>query len=382
MCNEKKTESSSTPDLRSFDWARQLSALSYAFERPSISASIKACPEDFLVTEIMDVELSGEGEHTWLDISKTRCNTDAVAKSLARFAGVAYRDVAYSGMKDFFAITRQWFSVWRPKGDALNWSEFAMDGVEVHSVTKHYRKIKRGMHRANAFDIRITELAGVDGIDSSEQIKHSLEQRLSLIKAHGVPNYFGAQRFGRNANNMRQANSLLVQGKRIKDRNLRGLILSSARSWLFNACVSARLENQTWQTLWPGEPANLNGSNSIFESTGGNAESQRLSQLDIHPTAPLWGDNPSLKTQTYESLHEFEKAALEPYQAMLSGLEGARLEYKRRAIRCVPEKLEWTFEKTENGELDALHIRFELQSGQFATSVIRELIFEPDSLPQ
>ena len=118
----------STPELNSaldrLDWWQMLSGLSYANGVPEVTALIKQRPEDFIVIEQMDIDPSGAGEHIRLDISKVRRNTDWVAKSLARFAGVSNRDVGYSGMKDFNAVTRQWFSVWRPKGESLDWSSY------------------------------------------------------------------------------------------------------------------------------------------------------------------------------------------------------------------------------------------------------------------
>lgn len=361
------------------DWAAELEAQAYAFGVPAIKGVLKATPEDFIVTELMDVEPTGEGEHTWLDISKVRRNTDAVAKALARFAGVAYRDVAYSGLKDYHALTRQWFSVWRPKGDALDWSEFALDGVEVHQIVKHSRKLKRGTHRANEFCIRLSSLSILEAEaeeNNEDAIEQYLEQRLQALKLAGVPNYFGDQRFGRNVNNMPQAVAMLLNDKRVKDRNLRGLLLSSARSWLFNQCVSARIEEGSWQRLYASEPANLNGSNSVFISDGSVDEQERLHQLDIHPTAPMWGDNIDKVMAECPQLFDFEKNILAKYQPLLNALERARLDYQRRPIRSVPERFSWQFERDETGQLHGLVIRFELQSGQFATSLIRELILE------
>lgn len=362
-------------ELSSYDWSAELRDLSHAYGSPQISGHLKVVPQDFIVTELMDVIPSGEGEHTWFDITKTRCNTDAVAKALARFAGVAYRDVAYSGMKDFHAVTRQWFSVWRPKGEPLEWSEFALDGVDVHQIVPHARKIKRGTHRANEFCIRASSLKLVDD-DLLQSVEEILVQRLTEIKSSGVPNYFGEQRFGRNVNNMRQAVGALVHDKRIKDRNLRGLLLSSARSWLFNRCVSARVLDGSWLTLFSNEPANLNGTNSVFQAENTPQECTRLEQLDIHPTAPLWGDNVDKNMQNCVALAAYEASVLAPLQPLLEGLEKARLEYQRRPIRSAVNNLSWEFERGEDEKVHGVVLRFELQSGQFATSFIREVLTE------
>jgi tRNA pseudouridine13 synthase len=369
-------------DLTQVDWLSKLGSWAYAYGEPEVSGLVKQSPEHFIVTEMMDVEPSGEGEHYWLDITKTRLNTDAVAKSLARFSGVANRDVGYSGMKDFHAVTRQWFSVWRPKGEALDWSRYQFDGVQVNQVVKHSRKIKRGTHKSNHFQIRVLGLAIKENA-GPEKVATLLDKRLSNIQKAGVPNYFGAQRFGRGANNMLQALAMFSGAKRIKDRNLRGILLSSARSWLFNSVVSARVKAATWQTLYLGELANLNGSNSSFSVVDLEAESVRLNALDIHPTAPMWGEKKRAghdelseadRAERYDQyspeLDELEAIAMSDYTALQRGLESARVEYQRRALRLVPIDLTW---EHENGDLC---LSFELQRGQFATSILRELVSE------
>ena len=129
MTNSSFNQALSKPEI---NWYEALQSLAYAQQKPVVSGDLKVAPDDFIVTELMDVIPSGEGEHYWLDISKTKCNTEQVAKQLARFANVAYRDVGYSGLKDFFAQTRQWFSVWKPKGGVPAWSEFTMDLSLIH----------------------------------------------------------------------------------------------------------------------------------------------------------------------------------------------------------------------------------------------------------
>lgn len=374
-----KTVFSTDQDLSQVDWLAQFKELAYAYGSPEVVGVIKQSPEHFMVTEVMDIEPSGEGEHYWLDITKMRLNTDAVAKSLARFSGVSNRDVGYSGMKDFHAVTRQWFSVWRPKGDELDWSKYCLDGVSVNQVVKHSRKIKRGTHKANHFQIRVVGLVALDLIEAdavdAENIRTLLDARLARIKQQGVPNYFGAQRFGRGANNIPQALAMFAGKRRVKDRNLRGILLSSARSWLFNCVVSERVKINTWQSLYAGEPANLNGSNSVFPVVDLDAETERLRLLDIHPTAPLWGERSErnraeLTVEMCVELMDLESSAMADYQLLKQGLEDARVEYQRRASRLVPIDLSWDH---DDGDLC---LSFDLQRGQFATSLLRELVRE------
>ncbi|TNF38244.1 MAG: tRNA pseudouridine(13) synthase TruD, partial [Gammaproteobacteria bacterium] len=79
-----------------------------------ISGSIKFQHEDFRVDEIMPVVPTGEGEHLWLHIEKSGCNTEWVARQLARLCGVKIMAVGYAGLKDRHGITCQWFSIHLP----------------------------------------------------------------------------------------------------------------------------------------------------------------------------------------------------------------------------------------------------------------------------
>ncbi len=347
-------------DASASDFSSQLDNLSYAFGVPCVSGVIKTQPSDFIVNEMMEIQPSGEGEHFWLDVSKTGLSTDRVAKALARFANVAYRDVGYAGMKDVQAITRQWFSVWMPKQGDFDWRKFSMPGVEILTVTKHQRKLKRGAHKGNAFRLRLSALKG----DIPD-----LSSRLQEIQNHGVPNYFGEQRFGREASNVQRAMELFESGQRIKDRNLKSLVLSSARSFLFNLVVSMRVRDGSWRELFANEPAALDGSNGTFISNNEPENAHRLATLDIHPTAPMWGRGAESSSQAYSKLAELEQAIIAPYKTLAEGLEKFGLEYQRRALRSVPHALSFTMEE------DSLVLEFELQTGQFATSVVRELIF-------
>ncbi|MFX8133556.1 tRNA pseudouridine(13) synthase TruD, partial [Acinetobacter baumannii] len=73
--------------------------------------------EDFVVTELPLQPPSGAGEHVWLEVEKHGANTAFVAEQLAAAAGVQPFDVGYAGLKDRHALTRQWFSIYLPKGE-------------------------------------------------------------------------------------------------------------------------------------------------------------------------------------------------------------------------------------------------------------------------
>src|SRR5690606_11835333 len=81
---------------------------------PCGSAVLKAVAEDFQVDEVLDIPLSGEGEHLWLWVEKRNLNTEEAARRIARATGVPLRSISYAGLKDRQALTRQWFSLHLP----------------------------------------------------------------------------------------------------------------------------------------------------------------------------------------------------------------------------------------------------------------------------
>jgi len=189
-----------------------------------------------------------------------------------------------------------------------------------------------------------------------------------------VPNYFGPQRFGRNADNMQQVSDYFVGEKKIKSRHLRGILLSAARSWIFNDVLSERVKDDSFFNFFENEPANLQASNSLFKSVGNEDELARLKSLDIHPTAPMWGRNAEKFMSEYsaDALFDWEQKVIAPLSLLQTGLQEAGLDYQRRTIRCVATNLDWSFESI-NDET-SLALSFELIPGQFATSVIREVV--------
>ncbi len=330
------------------------SALARAFGQPVSAGLIRQAAEDFKVTEQLGFEPSGDGEHDFLYIEKVGANTQWVAGHLARHAGVSLKDVGYAGLKDRHAVTRQWFSVRRPSGAGTDWAALELDGVDVLETRRNERKLRRGAHTANEFRIRVRNLDGN---------ADAIEQRLAEIRTRGVPNYFGEQRFGRDGNNLRLAQSLF-DGRRMK-RDKRGIALSAARSQLFNIALSCRVADGSWEQILPPEAVNLDGSGSIFTISDISPDIQkRLAVLDIHPTCVMWGRSANGEDAV---LSEYDKSAAKRFPALALGLEGAGLSAARRATRLNVRNLDWHIQS------DVLQLCFTLARGGYATAVLREV---------
>lgn len=324
---------------------------------PLFSACIRRSPEDFVVEELSAVELDGQGEHVWLRLEKTGCNTEHVAACIARAAGVPRSAVGYAGLKDRHAVTTQWFSVQMPGREAPDWNAVLGAGMRVLHSGRHGRKLKTGFLDGNRFRLVLRDCTG----DLA-----GLAARLELIAAEGVPNYFGPQRFGREGGNLVKVRALFEGRLRVRDRNLRGLYLSAARSFLFNRVLAARVEDKSWCRAQPGDLMNLDGSRSHFLAESVDADlAHRVAVQDVHPTGPLWGAG---ELDSRGPVAALEQAVADGEPLLAQGLISAGLKQERRALRLPVRGLvhRWLDPRT-------LELAFELPPGGYATTVLAEI---------
>ena len=334
-----------------------MTALPRAHGDAVLSARIRSVPEDFRVEEIDAFEASGSGEHLLLVIEKRGMNTAFAAKQIAGWAGVPEAAIGYAGLKDRHAVTRQRFSVHLPKKVAPDVATLASPEMRVLGAQWHSRKLPRGALAGNRFVLLLRDVQGM---------RDAIDPRLQSIAARGVPNYFGEQRFGRGGDNV--ANALAMFGGRRERRDQRTLLLSAARSELFNRVLAARVAAGSWDRPLEGEVWMLDGSRSVFGPVPwDDALAQRLAAFDIHPTGPLWGAGALRSTGT---VHALETAALADEESLVlrAGLDRAGLRQERRSLRLRPIELAWEWLGP-----DQLRLRFTLPPGCYATTVLAEL---------
>lgn len=331
----------------------------YLHGKPLSSGTLKSIPEDFVVKEDLGFELDGEGEHVMVRVEKTGCNTLFVAEQLAKFAKISARAVSYAGLKDRHAVTEQWFCLQMPGKDTPDFSAWQLEGCRVLAVTRQKRKLRIGSLKGNQFEITLRDITNADDV----------EQRLQKVAKLGVPNYFGEQRFGRDGQNLVQARRWANQEITVRERNKRSFYLSAARSAMFNDIASARIANNTAQYAMLGDVLQLTGRGSWFVATAEELDSlqARLQSSELSVTAPLPGDG-DLGTQ--EDALAFEIHCLEQdYQPFMALMKNERVSPARRAVLVKPQNLQWQWLDSSTVKLD-----FFLNSGSFATSVVREII--------
>ncbi|RZL35445.1 MAG: tRNA pseudouridine(13) synthase TruD, partial [Rubrivivax sp.] len=303
----------------------------HAYPASGASATLKCRNEDFVVTELPLQAPSGAGEHIWLDVEKNGANTVFVAQQLAAAAGVQDFDVGYAGLKDRYAVTRQWFSIYFPKGETPDLTQLQHPEFKVLGQTRHVKKLRPGDLQGNRFRIVLRDLTGERG---------AIEANLQAVATQGVPNYFGAQRFGFDGGNVEQGRAMLAREIRVRHPKKKGIYLSAVRSFVFNEVLALRIQQGLWGQALPGD---------VMDEAG-------------HPTGPLWGRG---RVTTTEQAQALENGVASRHATLCDGMEHAGLDQERRALVARPLDMSWAW-----AQADQLVLTFSLPAGTYATSVL------------
>jgi tRNA pseudouridine13 synthase len=321
---------------------------------------LAASPEDFLVDEEPLYAATGEGAHTFVRVEKRLRNTEEVARALARLAGVRPAEVGYAGRKDRVAIARQWLSV--PGLDPEQARGFEGDGFRVLEAVRHPHKLRTGQLRANRFELLVREL-------SPSQVEQAEARLLALVQL-GMPNRFGAQRFGRDGKNAEAARALLEGGEAGRDRRAARFLLSALQAEVFNACLAAR--TLPLDQVEAGEVAYLHASGASFVVEDIERESARAACFEISAAGPIFGTR-LLPAAGAPAQRERELFAAHGIPDRLRLPPGLRLRGARRPFRVRPEVAH-----CEPVGADGARLRFTLPPGSYATVLVEELFAGTD----
>lgn len=318
---------------------------------------MKAAPEDFEVEELPAYEPCGEGEHLFLWVEKRGLSTPEAAKVLARHLGVPEREVSWAGLKDRQAVARQWMCV--PARGAGRAEGLEHPSLRVLRAERHRNKLRSGHLRGNRFSLRIR----------GAREPGAVREVLSALAAAGVPNYFGEQRFGREAKNAEMGKALLLGGPAAArtDRLRRKLYLSAFQSLLFNRALAARVRSGTMARVLLGDVLKRGDSGGEFVCRDVSADQPRVDRFEVSPSGPLFGPK-MLPAASEVAEAEAELLAEEGVRLEDFARGGGETKGGRRPYRVRLEEPE----ASEDGS--DLLIRFALPAGSYATVVMRELM--------
>jgi tRNA pseudouridine13 synthase len=323
---------------------------------PGTGGAIGPEPEDFRVDEIPAYAPGGEGEHRYVRIEKRLLTTPEAVKIVADAAGVDARDVGYAGLKDKHAVTTQWVSLPKKSRPVEEWS--LPERLKVLEASFHTNKLRTGHLTGNHFSIALT------GVEAGALDRaHAICER---VRALGLPNYFGSQRFGRDGDNLGRALGFFRGGAR---QRLNGFLLklypSVVQSEVFNRYVTLRYEAGI-DRLFAGEIVRLEGSGATFLVEDAEIEGPRHARGEIHVTGPMIG--PKMRAASGRPLElELEAARRAGVDEAILSTLGRFAPGARRDVVVHPRALQIASDGAPR-----LRVDFTLPAGSYATILIRE----------
>lgn len=392
-------------------------------EIPGIGGNIKETPEDFFVEEIPLYEPSGEGEHVYCQIEKTGLTTFDVVNRIAFALNVPRQNIGYAGMKDANAVTRQMLSIQgvsEQQVEALD-----IQNVVIRSVARHGNKMRLGHLRGNRFVVRIRN------VDAGDVVK--VQPVVDAIAKHGMPNFFGEQRFGTRHNNdllgaalirddtmgvlklllgtpdHKYDNAQTIHARKLFDehkneesmhawprhcgmerRTLHRLIkthkpsaavrfidepikrlwISALQSRVFNEVLSRRIK--TMDRLLDGDFAWKHDNGACFPVPSAEVEQARCASFEISPTGPLVGYRMSTPEGQPLVLEQevLGQFNLTPEQFRLEGKH--KVKGARRPLRVQVQDLQLSGGVDDHGA--HVTLAFTLPAGAFATVLLGEVM--------
>jgi tRNA pseudouridine13 synthase len=329
-------------------------------------AIFTSTPETFFVEELPAYLPGGEGPHTYLWVSKRGLTTPEAVKRVARGLGVHERDVGYAGLKDRHATTRQWISV--PDVAPETALALVVSDLSVLEARRHGNKLRTGHLRGNRFEVVLTQIE-----DGEEAV---LTERLQALARNGLPNVFGAQRFGAAGDNVRTGLAILRGEQRERDRRRRRLMLSAVQSEVFNRVLARRAEGGLLRVR-TGDVLAKTTSGGVFVTDDVARDQARVDAGELVPTGPLPG------TREIEPPPGTEAAALEDEGLVAAGVTRAELAAAGRELPgarrpvMIPVTLDDPAVVADPGAR-SVRLRFSLPAGSYATVVLQALA-SPDS---
>ncbi|MCA8997478.1 MAG: tRNA pseudouridine(13) synthase TruD [Planctomycetaceae bacterium] len=333
-----------------------------------IVGRIKSCPEDFVVEEVSAYEPSGTGGHLYLWIEKRDCSADLLLRHLARELRLSRDSIGMAGLKDRYAVTRQWVSV--PASSEKDLDKVDSDLVRVLKTSHHTNKLRTGHVKGNHFEIIIRSPDSTpytpEAIDTAQELAEEIRQR-------GFPNFFGEQRFGKDDETLHLGLGLLrggadMQGVPFQKRKfLQRLALSAAQSCLFNRVLAQRLQTGTLHQVLAGDVMQVSASGGVFNVEDVEREQPRYDGRETVLTGPLFGPKMKLPTGLPGDM---EQAVLDEMDLTLDAFREHRklTPGARRPMITWPRDLEVS--ATDVG----LKLTFFLPSGSYATVLLREFL--------
>jgi tRNA pseudouridine13 synthase len=325
---------------------------------PGIGGRIKTESEDFEVEEIPAYQPSGEGDFLYLWVEKRDMGAEYFARQVAKRLGIPPAEVGTAGLKDRRAVTRQMVSV--PTACADRVGALDGDGIRVLSSSRHGNKLKPGHLHGNRFRILIR--------DADPSAADRLDPILKRLDAEGLPNFYGAQRFGRDGETVKLGLAML-EGTARPPRSpfLRKLALSAAQSALFNHHLARRMTDGLMRRVLPGDVMAKWPFGGLFVADDVPREQERFDRRETVHAGPMFGRKTFAAAGEEAAREEATLADAGLARSSFNGF-GKLLQGTRRHDLVYLDGLSATVEP------DGVRLTFTLPAGSYATVLLREVM--------
>ncbi len=333
-------------------------------------AVFRSSPATFDVTEIPAYTPCGSGEHTYAWIEKRGLTTEDAVRRLARELRVRERDCGYAGRKDRHATARQWVSLPGCTPEAA--LAVSAPDLTVLQASRHGNKLRIGHLKANRFEVVITEL----GPGESEDIARGLAE----LGRTGLTNFYGEQRFGADADNVRVALAVIRGERREPNARRRRFLFSALQSAVFNRSLTLRAAEGGLLRVYPGDVLKKTLTGGLFVSEDIGRDQARVLAGEVVPTGPMPGGR-EIAPPAGSEADALEKRALADLGVSLDDFAGVGrdLPGARRPV-LAPVTLDDPAAVTTDS---SMHLRFTLPTGSYATVLLVALgirVGQPDDL--
>jgi len=185
---------------------------------------------DFIVDEIPCIQFKNNGHFLILKIKKQYTSTWELLNYISTILDIDEHLIGYAGLKDKNATTTQYISI--PMDKSRDIEQLNSKNIQLLETFRHDKKLKIGDLSGNRFKITLKNI-------KSEELP-KIYQTISQIQKHGMPNYFGYQRFGKECN-FEKTKRVVYGEEIIKDKKLNKFLKLAYQSYFFNGWLVRRV---------------------------------------------------------------------------------------------------------------------------------------------
>jgi tRNA pseudouridine13 synthase len=303
---------------------------------------IKQLPEDFIVIEKNNLEISGKGSYCYFLLKKKNLSILEALKKLSIALKIPVKFLSYAGIKDKVAITEQTCAVKNVSKEKLE--KLKLENIEIKFLGYSEQPIGIGQLEGNYFEIIIRNIENLPSADKK------------------FINYYGEQRFS--SRNAEIGKALLKRDFKkavelIEDAKIKEFLEKNSRNYigalkLLNFKILKLFLHAYQSLLW----------NKTAEEYAQNHSEQRI--------IPIVGFGSIITDKVIETILEKEK--VKPRDFIFKEFPALSSEGGERELYSFAEEFEiGNLEEDElNKGMKKTKLKFFLRKGSYATEFIRQ----------